>query len=161
MQLASQQFLRAVRGKRSQVAFARKLGYSGNPIADWEAGRRSPTVAEALRACRLSGVDPLKAFERFQSVGGLGESLELGSWLASLAGATSAAELARRSGASRHQIRRWLTGAALPRVPDFLRLVNSITGRVCDLVAELVPIKQVPTLESSTPAKTSGTQSSA
>ena len=50
MELAARQLLRALRGKRSQVAFSRRLGYRGNPIADWEAGRRTPTAQEMLRA---------------------------------------------------------------------------------------------------------------
>ena len=68
MDLVAQQLLRAVRGKRSQVAFARRLGYRGNPIADWEASRRAPTAAEALRACELSGIDVAAAFARFHRV---------------------------------------------------------------------------------------------
>ncbi len=50
MRVAASQFLRAVRGKRSQVAFARRLGYRANPITDWENGRRYPTAAEAMEA---------------------------------------------------------------------------------------------------------------
>jgi hypothetical protein len=34
--LAARQLLRAMRGRRSQVAFARRLGYRSNPITDWE-----------------------------------------------------------------------------------------------------------------------------
>jgi hypothetical protein len=96
------------RGKRSQVAFARRLGYRGNPIADWESGRRWPTAQRALHACSVAGIGAREA--------------------------------------SRHQISRWLSAEAAPRLPEFLRLVEAMTGRISDLIAELVPIDGVPCL---------------
>ncbi len=45
---------------------------------------------------------------------------------------------------SRHQVSRWLRGQTQPRLPDFLRVLDAITGRATDLVAELVPIDRVP-----------------
>jgi hypothetical protein len=39
-----------------------------------------------------------------------------------------------------------LSGVAHPRLPEFLELVDAATGRVPDLVAELVPIASVPAL---------------
>lgn len=50
----------------------------------------------------------------------------------------------RRAKLSRHQVSRWLRGQTQPRLPDFLRVVDAITGRATDLVAELVPIDLVP-----------------
>jgi hypothetical protein len=41
---------------------------------------------------------------------------------------------------------RWLRGAAEPRLPDLLALVEAATGRVDQLVGLLVPIEQVPAL---------------
>jgi transcriptional regulator with XRE-family HTH domain len=142
------EFLRAVRGDRSQVAFARRLRYRGNPIADWEAGRRCPTAAEALRACHLAGIDVVAAFARFQSVplSGAPRAFELAAWLDQIRGSTSVAELARRAGLTRHRVARWLNGQTQPRLLDFFALVQAISGRLCDLVAELVPIERVPSL---------------
>lgn len=68
LEVVARQLLRAVGGKRSRVAFARKLGYRGNPVADWEASRGSPTAAEALRACEAAGIDVVAAFARFHRV---------------------------------------------------------------------------------------------
>ena len=59
------EFLRALRGKRSQLAFARRLGYRGNPITDWERGARFPTAVEALRAAARANIDVAAAFRRF------------------------------------------------------------------------------------------------
>ena len=47
---------------------------------------------------------------------------------------------------SRFAVARWLAGQAQPRLPDFLALVEAITGRVADLVALLAPIDAIPAL---------------
>lgn len=147
-EVVARQLLRAVRGKRSQVAFARKLGYRGNPVADWEASRRAPTAAEALRACELAGIDVVAAFARFHRValGRAAGRFQVGTWLSEIRGSLGTTELAARAGRSRQQVARWLSATTEPRLPDFLHLVDTITGRLCDLVAELAPIEQVPSL---------------
>jgi transcriptional regulator with XRE-family HTH domain len=147
--IVSRQLLRAVRGARSQVAFARKLGYLGNPIADWEAGRRCPSASEALRACEVAGIDVAAAFARFHRVAlhRVGAAFALDAWLTELKGSMSATELAARAGRSRQQVGRWLNGKAQPPLDDFLCLTEAITGRVCDLIAALVPIEKVPSVE--------------
>ncbi len=150
---AASELLRAVRGKRSQVAFARRLGYRANPITDWENGRRFPTAAEALRAACRAGIDASAALGRFHAATppGLAEltagaPAEVAVWLSELRGSTPLGEIAERAGRSRFAVARWLRGEAEPRLPDFLRLIDAITGRLPDLVAELVPIDQVPSL---------------
>jgi transcriptional regulator with XRE-family HTH domain len=146
--LAARQLLRAVRGKRSQLAFARKLGFRGNPIPDWESGRRAPTAERALEACLTVGIDVAGAFARFHvaEVGDLTAPGGLAAWLQRVRGATSVSDLSKRSGYSRHQVARWLANEARPRLPEFLQLVEAITGRISDLVAELVPVELVPCL---------------
>ena len=61
-------------------------------------------------------------------------------------GSTTALHLAARSGHSRHQVRRWLSEEAVPKLPQFFGLVQAITGRLPDLIGELVPIERVPSL---------------
>lgn len=146
MELATRQLLRALRGKRSQVAFARRLGYRGNPIADWEAGRRTPTAEELLRAAERVGIDTGAALGRFHATPPPEEPQALAGWLERLRGSIPIVELAARTGHSRYTIARWLKGKAKPRVHEFLALVEAATGRACDLVAELVPIEEVPAL---------------
>jgi transcriptional regulator with XRE-family HTH domain len=145
---SASEFLRSLRGKRSQVQLSRRLGYKGNPVTDWERGERFPTAAEALRAASLSRVDVGAAFARFSLVPleKQRESFDLGAWLALARGTTSINELALRCAASRFSVSRWLKGEAKPRLPDFFRLVDAITGRLPELVAELVEIEQVPSL---------------
>jgi transcriptional regulator with XRE-family HTH domain len=138
-----------LRGQRSQVQWARRLGYKGNPITDWERGDRFPTIEEALRAASLAGVDVLAAAARFAPavpLGRAGSQLLLAEWLSALRGSTSLAELAASSGFSRFAVSRWLRGRAKPRVPEFFRLLDAITGRLPEWVAELVDIAAVPSL---------------
>ncbi|MEO0602993.1 MAG: helix-turn-helix domain-containing protein [Myxococcota bacterium] len=144
--MVARQLVRALRGHRSQVQLARRLGFRTNPVAEWEAGRRRPRVAVVLRIAELNGVDVGAAFRAFAPAGADAASEGLGAWLDRLRGRTSVAEVARRSGASRHQVTRLLTGAAEPRLPMFLQLVEAITGRVVDLVAALTDIAAVPAL---------------
>lgn len=146
MDLASRQIIRALRGTRSQVQLSRRLGYRSNVIADWEGGHRAPDAVEVLRVCEAVGIDVQGALTRFQA-----QSAEvwspgrpgLATWLQALRGSTTVTDIAARTGASRHQVGRWLRGDAIPRLPDFLRLVDALTGRTPQLVAQLVPIDEV------------------
>lgn len=147
---AASQLLRAVRGNRSQVAFSRRLGYRSNPVADWEAGRRFPTASELLRASEKAGTDIEAAFSAFDRATAryLGEADDQGvaDWLAAWRGGRTLHEVAERCDRSRYAVGRWLNGSTRPRVPDFLRLVQALTGRATDLVAELVDAESVPAL---------------
>jgi transcriptional regulator with XRE-family HTH domain len=150
VEVVARQLLRAIRGKRSQEALSRRLGYTSNPVADWEAGRRFPTAAETLRAARLAGIDVRGTIARFTPA----EAAEIGeaddeavaAWLRALRGNTALKDLAARTGESRYAISRWLEGRTRPRLPEFLSLLGALTDRLSDFVAELVPIEEVPTL---------------
>lgn len=146
---AASQFLRALRGSRSQKAFAKRLGYKGNPITDWEHGRRYPTAREALRAALMVNVDVDRALSAFHSAmppsrGRLGH--ELGPWMESVRGGTPISTLAARMGRSRHALSRWLSGRAQLRIHEFFAFVQAATGRLPDLVAAMVPVETVPAL---------------
>ena len=148
-QRASAEVLRALRGKRSQRAFARRLGYRANPITDWEHGRRFPTAVEALRAAQIVGVNVPNAFATFHAApppASVAAKFALAPWLTVIRGTTPVAHVAARAGCSRFAMARWLSAAAQPRLPDFFRTVDAITGRLPDLVAALVPIEQVDSL---------------
>jgi transcriptional regulator with XRE-family HTH domain len=146
----ARQLIRAIRAHRSQEAFSRRLGYTSNPVADWEAGRRFPTAAETLRACRLAGIDVRAAATRFSpaEADALGEADDTGvaAWLSALRGNTTIKDLAVRIDSSRYAVARWLSGDSRPRLPEFLSLIEGMTHRLSDWVAEHVPIEQVPVL---------------
>lgn len=153
---AASQLLRALRASRSQRMLAKRLGYAGNPVRDWEAGRRFPTAAEALRAAGLCGVDVHAALRRFHPRSALvlavdataptPDDARFAAWLRDLRGTTAISDLAARSELSRYSISRWLKGESRPRLPEALALIDAMSGRASDLVAELVEIDEVPVL---------------
>jgi DNA-binding MarR family transcriptional regulator len=149
MEREAARFLKALRGRRSQVAWARRLGYQGNPITNWERALRFPTARETLRVAALAGRDVQAAFRAFAPTAPL-ELVQgqyaLAAWLDTLRGKTSVSELAARTGSSRFSVRRWLRGEAEPRLPDFFQLLDSLTGRLPEWVAAFVPIESVPSL---------------
>ncbi len=144
---ASTELLRAIRGRRSQVAFSRRLGYRTNVCADWEGGYRMPASARFLDACSRAGLDVEAAFLSFHPPAA--PAFEIGepsAWLRALRGATPISDLQERTAFSAPQLRRWLAGRADPRLPQWLALVEALTGRAGDWVAGLVDIHEVPTL---------------
>lgn len=149
----SSDVLRALRGRRSQEAFARRVGCRPHTVYTWEAGRSFPTAARMFGAAHAVGVDLGAALQRFhrwssgqpgsfdidtpQGVAGL---------LGELRGAASISSVATAVARSRYAVARWLHGKAQPRVPDFFRLVDAMTLRLVDFVACLVDPKEVPTI---------------
>src|SRR4051794_34859670 len=111
-------WLRFLRGKRSQRAFSKRLGYRSNIAYRWESEVCFPTAAEVLKMVQRAGV-PLEP--RVGSFFGSAAPAALPAQLASpsgvaallraLRGNTHVVEISRRSGFSRFSIARWLSGA--------------------------------------------------
>lgn len=149
----SSELLRALRGRRSQTAFSRRLGYKSNVAYAWESGRAWPTAANFLRAAERVGVDSKSALERFyrsqpewlRRLGSrsLASREGVSSFLRDLAGRRSIQDLARAAGESRFVVSRWLSGATEPRLPDFLRLVEVTSLRLLDFVACFVDPREL------------------
>jgi transcriptional regulator with XRE-family HTH domain len=149
-EVVCQQLIRALRGKRSQPAFSRHLGYRCNVLYTWESGRRSPTAATFLRLAQRAKVDVEGALKRF-----LGNDAE---WLSSqvatketaaalldrLRGTTPVSELARRMQVNRVSVSRWLNAKAEPRLPEFLLAIEAASGRVLDFIALFTPPQLLP-----------------
>lgn len=149
----ARELLRELRGRRSQVAWSRRLGYASNVAYAWESGRRWPTAAETLRACQRSGIDVDAALERFYGRPppwiGTHESASpeaIAMMLTDLQGQTSVSDLARRAHLSRYRVTRWLSAHTQPRLPDFLRLIEAASVRLVDFVAALVEPTSLPTV---------------
>jgi DNA-binding phage protein len=151
-QMASE-WIRALRGRRSQLAFSRRLGFRTNVVHTWEAQRRWPTASRSLAVAQRAGVDPKAALTRFYRTAP--------AWLAAhsaaspelvvrlltdLRGRATIGDVAQRAGRSRFAVARWLKGEAEPRLPDFLRLIEAMSLRVLDFVAAFVDPKELPSL---------------
>ena len=141
----ARELLRALRGKRSQTAFSRRLGYKSNVAYAWESGKRAPTAAEALRAAARVGVDvraALRAFYRQEPhwLHAVDPATPAGvaALLRDLRGETPIQRIAHASGLSRFAVARVLSGASEPKFGDFLRLIDACVLRALDLCASLV-----------------------
>jgi transcriptional regulator with XRE-family HTH domain len=134
--------IRELRGRRSQSAFSRRLGYRSNAVHAWEAGRAFPTAATFFRALKRMGRDvdaALPGFYRLPAERAQAPDLTTRDGVArlldDLRGRTSVVELAHAAQRSRFAVARWLKGSAEPRLPDFLRLVECASLRLLDFLA--------------------------
>lgn len=148
----SADWLRFMRGKRSQRRFSQRLGYRSNIAYRWETRVCFPLAREALALAKRGGAAGREALEAFHG----------GSWPAELSqvdlatregiaamlgharGKVPLVELARRSGHSRFAIARWLSGASEPRLPELLSVIEAATFRTLDFLACFTDITKLP-----------------
>jgi transcriptional regulator with XRE-family HTH domain len=147
------ELIRALRGKRSQTAFSRRLGSRANVVYTWESGRRFPTAAKALWAASRAGVDVKAAVARFYrtppawlEASDLFVADGVARLLEDLRGRTPIGDVAARAKKSRFAVSRWLRGEAEPRLPDFIRMIEATSLRGLDFVAELVDPSKLPSV---------------
>lgn len=148
--LASE-LVRALRGRRSQQAFGRRLGFSSNVLYAWESGRRFPAASAFFRIAARAGIDVASALRGFLdetadtlSSARLGTPVGVADLLHVLAGKQSVASLARTLGRDRTTVTRWLQGRTEPRLPDLLVFIEATTLRLLDVVARFVDPAELP-----------------
>lgn len=134
------QLVRALRGKRSQAALSRRLGYTTNVVYDWESGRRAPPASAFFRLAARAVPDVQAQVWAFAGVP-LPASVDLTSraGVTALLGALSRGrtmlELAALTRKDRTTIARWLRGATEPKLPELLAFVEHTTQRLLELVS--------------------------
>jgi len=143
---ASRELIRALRGRRSQAAMNRRLGYSSNVTHAWETGLRYPAATDLLRALEISGRPPLALLKKLAPCSGRTHAELVASWLEGLRRDRSQAELARRLRVNRNTVARWLLGTTEPRLPELLQYVEVTTQRVLDFIAAMVEPALVPSV---------------
>ena len=149
---ASRELVRALRGRRSQTACNRRLGYSSNVTHAWETGTRQPSMTDLFRLAQLTQVDTVAAARALVRKADLDLSstapggVDGAAWLRELTVGWSVAELGRQLGCNRNTLTRWLRAETEPRVAQLLQLLQLTTQRALDFVACLVPPSQVPAL---------------
>jgi transcriptional regulator with XRE-family HTH domain len=149
-ELLAREFLRGLRGRRSQTGLSRRLGYRTNVVYAWESGRRWPTAATVFRALRTLRFDLGALLNRFfaspppwLSEVNLASQDGVARVLQELRGNIQIGELARRSGRSRYALSRWLNGQAEPRFPDFLRVFEAASLRLLDFIALFIDPREL------------------
>jgi Domain of unknown function (DUF4423) len=147
------QFIRALRGKRSQVGFSRRLGYRTNILYVWEAKRGAPTAAGFMHVASRAGVDLQRAFATFYrdtpawlTAHDPLEPSAMAAFLDDLRGRTTLIDIAGSLRCSRFALSRWLKGKAEPRLPDFLQLIEVTSLRLLDFVAAFTDPGEIPCL---------------
>ena len=147
------EFLRALRGKRTQRVACRRLGARSNVVHQWERGNSFPSASKALWVASKLGVDVSAALSEFYrlppawlATTDLFTPAGIGRLLDDLRGGTSIVELARYSGKSRFAIARWLSGTSEPRLPDFLLMVERCSLRLLDFVEAFVDPRALPSV---------------
>jgi transcriptional regulator with XRE-family HTH domain len=149
----SREFVRALRGRRSQAALSKRLGYRTNAVYAWESGRNLPTAADALRLAARCGIDVRAALSDFYrrtpawfaaiepvSAEGVAALLD------DLRGRTSVVELSRAAKRSRFAVARWLSGTAEPKLPEFLLLLDKSSLRLLEFVAAFTDPSRLPSV---------------
>lgn len=147
------EFIRALRGHRSQPAFSRRLGYRSNVVYTWESGRGYPTAAVALQATRRVGVELCPAFENFYRARPAwleqhdpATPQGVAAFLNDLRGRTSIVDLASYSQRSRFAVARWMKGDTEPKLPEFLQMIECCSLRLIDWLEQFVDPLQLPSV---------------
>jgi transcriptional regulator with XRE-family HTH domain len=145
------ELIRALRGRRSQVALSRRMRCKSNVLYSWESGRRYPTAAVFFELAARVGIDTRAVLARF--LGALPESMRtvdlrepsaVAALLSHLREGTTLVALARRVGTGRISVGRFLKGEAEPRLPMFLRLIEATSLRLLDFIAGFVSPSLLP-----------------
>lgn len=152
MTALAQELLRALRGSRTQQAFAKRLNCAESVVYSWECGRRQPSASRFLDIVRVAGVDVRAALGQFLR--------STPSWLETehshadtivellndLRGSRTLVDIAKAAGRSRFRVARWFSGHTQPRLPDLLLLIHVTSYRLLDFIAALVDPAQLETV---------------
>lgn len=140
----SQELMKLLRGSLSQREFGKALGFTSNVAYAWESGRRFPEASVFLKAVKLAKPSCCQAFLELIAASPELVALRWGTphfvqkLLVHLAGDASNAEMSSQLKVDRNTFARWLVGETEPRLPDFLKVLETGTQRLLDLVALLV-----------------------
>lgn len=138
--LLAAELARALRGRRSQPALSRRLGFTSNVVYAWESGRRAAAASVFFRLAALGKIDVAAALAGFAGDAGL-RGLDFGSPSASaqllraLRADRPLSEIARAVDADRTTVARWFEGETEPRLPELLRYVDATTQRLLEFVS--------------------------
>ncbi len=150
-QRLASEWLRALRGRRSQRALSRRLGYRTNIAYRWESGLCWPYASTVWAAMVKLGCDTRMGLEKFfqtaprtvveldlTSRGGIAALLQY------MRQHTPIVAIAAETGHSRFSVSRWLKAESEPRWPEFLQLVDACSLRLVDFVSAFFDPAQLP-----------------
>jgi len=136
------ELIRSLRGRRSQAAFSRKLGYKSNIVNRWEALEAFPSASTFLGVVasvhRKQPSPLLRFFPRPPAelvALGPDSPASVAAFLRELQGKTPILSVAKESGYNRYSVSRWLSGSVELRLPQFLHLIEVMSRRLLDFLA--------------------------
>jgi transcriptional regulator with XRE-family HTH domain len=138
------ELLRELRGKRSQTALNKRMGFSTNVAHTWETGRRFPSASTFFRLAAKVQPRSLTDLPAFCERADVPTPAELATrkgvarLLRSLRGSLRIRALATPLGVNRATVSRWLEGTGEPRLPELLELIAVSTQRLLDFVSLFV-----------------------
>jgi transcriptional regulator with XRE-family HTH domain len=148
----SRQLIRALRGRRSQTAIGRRLGFDGGTYYSWESGRRFPKATTFFDLANKSGIPVHEKLQRFlddsaAATGGSWSKDDTTQFLRKLASNATAIEIASKLGVNRATVSRWLLGSTEPSLPHLLSLVGLTSQRLLQFAGIFANPEQLPVLQ--------------
>lgn len=151
LEQVSRDLIRALRGRRSQPALSRQLGFRSNVFYSWEHGRRYPEVSLFFRVAgrekpELAG-ELAQFFHLPEAVFGgrkLSSPRTVTTLVQQLVGSTPKTRLATLLDVDRTTLGRWCTGKTEPRLPEFLSLLQASTQRLLPFVGLFADASRLP-----------------
>jgi transcriptional regulator with XRE-family HTH domain len=148
------ELVKALRGRRSQVGFSRRLGYGSSAAHRWESKRSWPTACDFLTRAEALPIDLPAAYERFfhrrpqwLDEFAPGSMPAVAAFLRQLRGKTPINDIAAACGRNRYSVSRWFKGISSPKLPDFLCLIEVCSRRLLDFIETLVEPARLPALK--------------
>jgi hypothetical protein len=137
----AQQVVRLCRGRRSQMALSRRLGFAANQLYRWESGLRGIVWKDFVRMCHQCS-KPVAESLRY-SLGFAQSPGDAKALVSFLLGNISTTDASVHLGISRQIIGRWRRGETEPELKDILLLMERIQGRLMEFILGLLPGAQI------------------
>lgn len=139
------EILVALRGRRSQGALSRLLGYSFNQVYRWEAGLTDLHWDEFMHIadkCGRCPADVLARYLKLERPASDGSAL-----IAAILGNRKSGEVAEQLGISRYRVSRWLSGATKPSFLEVFQLARAYLPSHLELLRDLAHPRTLPSVE--------------
>ena len=135
----SQELVKSLRGKRTQGALSRRLGFKTNVVYRWESGQRKFKVSDLIALLSIrqpDAVERLWQYAGFETTppGDTMDGFDYARWLGVLKGDRTVEEVALGVDLKPAVLRRIFRGDSDPPVDRLLMLVQAMTGRIIDFI---------------------------
>jgi hypothetical protein len=134
--IVARELVRAVRGKRSQEAINRRLGFGFNQLHRWERGQTRVKWSDFVDLCEACRLDLAATLS--EVIAYFGDPRRTDMLVENLVLPASPSFLKEIGGPSRTDVAHWLAGRSSPRLDQVLNLLELGRSGLLDFVARLV-----------------------